>query len=75
MKKAIKIFGLDLIIFPVPRQQTHHRLEHGIISKAPFWINQHLIEPPIWKRAGLKGHAEIPLIDEGYEYRDLQKYC
>ncbi len=34
-----------------------------------IWLNAQLIEPPSWKRAGLAGHSEIPLIDEGYEYR------
>ncbi|MPR36687.1 family 20 glycosylhydrolase [Salmonirosea aquatica] len=33
------------------------------------WLNGTLIEPPRWARAGQKGHAEIPLVDEGYEYR------
>lgn len=33
------------------------------------WINGQLIAPPQWKRAGQKGHSEIPLTDEGYEYR------
>ena len=34
-----------------------------------IWVNGKLIEPPHWKRAGQKGNLEIPLIDEGYEYR------
>ncbi|MGB5030205.1 MAG: beta-N-acetylhexosaminidase, partial [Chitinophagaceae bacterium] len=33
------------------------------------WVNGKLVSPPNWKRAGQKGHSEIPLIDEGYEYR------
>ncbi len=33
------------------------------------WVNQKIIEPPHWARAAQKGNAEIPLIDEGYEYR------
>lgn len=33
------------------------------------WLNGVLIDPPKWTRAGQKGHPEIPLIDEGYEYR------
>jgi len=34
-----------------------------------IWVNDELIQPPHWKHAGQKGNAEIPLIDEGYEYR------
>ncbi len=33
------------------------------------WVNEKRIDPPKWKRAGQKGHPEIPLVDEGYEYR------
>jgi hypothetical protein len=38
--------------------------------QSKVWVNGNLIEPPHWKRAGQKGNAEIPLIDEGYEYRE-----
>ena len=34
-----------------------------------IWINGISIEPPLWQRGGQKGNPEIPLIDEGYEYR------
>jgi hypothetical protein len=34
------------------------------------WVNGKLIAPPVWKRGGQKGNAEIPLADEGYEYRE-----
>lgn len=34
-----------------------------------IWVNDTLIAPPLWHRAGRKGHAEEPLLDEGYEYR------
>lgn len=34
------------------------------------WVNGQVIEPPKWKRPGQKGHSEIPLQDEGYEYRE-----
>lgn len=34
-----------------------------------LWVNGQLIAPPQWKRAGQKGHPEIPLVDEGYAYR------
>lgn len=33
------------------------------------WVNGSLVPPPRWKRAGQKGDSEIPLVDEGYEYR------
>ena len=32
-------------------------------------VNEKVIEPPEWKHGGQKGHSEIPLVDEGYEYR------
>jgi len=32
-----------------------------------------LINAPDWKHAGQKGEAEIPLTDEGYEYRPPTK--
>lgn len=37
------------------------------------WVNGNLIAPPKWEHAGQKGNAEIPLIDEGYEYREPTK--
>ncbi|WP_276496677.1 family 20 glycosylhydrolase [Pontibacter litorisediminis] len=33
------------------------------------FLNGQLIAPPKWKRPGQKGNAEIPLLDEGYEFR------
>jgi hexosaminidase len=33
-------------------------------------VNGGIVPPPIWKRAGQRGNSEIPLIDEGYEYRE-----
>lgn len=33
------------------------------------WVNGERIVPPDWKRPAQKGHPEIPLYDEGYEYR------
>ena len=42
-------------------------------GEGKIWVNGKLIAPPNWKRAGQKGHAEIPLIDEGYEYREPSK--
>lgn len=38
-----------------------------------IWVNGNLIAPPKWIRAGQKGNAEIPLMDEGYEYREPTK--
>jgi lysophospholipase L1-like esterase len=38
-------------------------------KQSTVWVNGKAIEPPHWKRAGQKGSSEIPLIDEGYEYR------
>ena len=35
-----------------------------------IWLNGTLIEPYPFARAGQKGHAEVPLVDEGYEYRE-----
>jgi len=33
------------------------------------WLNGRLVAPPQWLHAGQPGNLEIPLIDEGYEYR------
>lgn len=33
------------------------------------WVNKKLIEPAHWKHGGQKGNSEMPLTDEGYEYR------
>lgn len=38
-----------------------------------LWINGLLVKPPLWNRPGQKGNAEIPLSDEGYEYRAATK--
>lgn len=37
------------------------------------WVNGKLISSPVWIRPGQKGDAEIPLINEGYEYRTPAK--
>lgn len=34
------------------------------------WVNGLLIKPHAWARGGQKGTPEIPLTDEGYEYRE-----
>ncbi len=39
-------------------------------KQSQVWVNRNLITPPLWKRSGQKGNAEIPLTDEGYEYRE-----
>jgi hypothetical protein len=42
-------------------------------KNSAVWINGKLIEPPHWKHGGQKGDSEIPLTDEGYEYRAATK--
>lgn len=37
------------------------------------WVNGKLIAPPQWLHAGQRGNSEIPLVDEGYEYRSPTK--
>ncbi len=37
--------------------------------QSAVWLNEMLIPPPIWQRGSQKGNLEIPLVDEGYEYR------
>jgi hypothetical protein len=34
------------------------------------WVNGKKVEPPNWQRKGQIGNLEIPLTDEGYEYRN-----
>lgn len=34
-----------------------------------IWVNGNRIDPSRWKHGGQKGNSEIPLVDEGYEYR------
>ena len=38
-----------------------------------IWMNGNEITAPDWKHPGQKGNSEIPLIDEGYEYREPTK--
>ena len=38
-----------------------------------IWVNNELVNPPLWKRPAQKGNLEIPLIDEGYEFREPTK--
>lgn len=42
-------------------------------KKSRIWVNNRLVPAPEWKRAGRKGYIEIPLEDEGYEYRTPTK--
>jgi hexosaminidase len=37
------------------------------------WVNGKMIAPPDWRRPSQKGHPEIPLTNEGYEYREPVK--
>lgn len=37
------------------------------------WVNGKLVSPPHWIRGGEKGNSEMPLMDEGYEYRQPTK--
>ena len=37
------------------------------------WVNNELVSPPHWKHPNQKGNLEIPLIDEGYEFREPTK--
>ena len=50
---------------PLPGTWDNHQSE--------IWVNGKLISPPVWKHGGQKGNSEIPLIDEGYEYRTPTK--
>lgn len=42
-------------------------------KNSTIWINGEIVAPPDWLRAGQKGNSEIPLADEGYEYRSPAK--
>ncbi|MEO5591355.1 MAG: family 20 glycosylhydrolase [Chitinophagaceae bacterium] len=42
-------------------------------KQSQIWVNSNLITPPEWKRPGQPGNAEVPLVDEGYEYRTPTK--
>ena len=50
---------------PIPGTWDNHQ--------SKVWVNGKLIDPPTWKRGGQKGNSEIPLVDEGYEYRETAK--
>ena len=38
-------------------------------KKSKIWVNGAPISAPQWKNAGKTGNPEVPLTDEGYEYR------
>jgi len=38
-------------------------------KQGDIWVNGKIVNPPHWKRGGEKGNPEIPLVDEGFEYR------
>ncbi len=42
-------------------------------KNSEVWVNGKLVPPPHWKHPGQKGNPEIPLVDEGYEYREPTK--
>ena len=46
-----------------------HPIGEWSINKPTVWVNQQMIAAPVWRRGSQKGNAEIPLTDEGYEYR------
>lgn len=50
-----------------PKEGTWNDLNSKI------WVNNIVINPPIWKHPDQIGNLEIPLIDEGYEYRETTK--
>jgi hexosaminidase len=37
--------------------------------QSAVWVNGIMVPAPEWLHAGQKGNLEIPLVDEGYEYR------
>ncbi|HXS55645.1 MAG TPA: family 20 glycosylhydrolase [Hanamia sp.] len=41
--------------------------------QSKVWVNGKVVEPPHWKHGGQTGDSEIPLIDEGYAYREPTK--
>jgi len=38
--------------------------------QSQVFVNLEKVEPPLWKQAGQQGELEIPLLDEGYSYRE-----
>jgi hypothetical protein len=42
-------------------------------KNSQVWVNGIAIDPPKWKSAGRQINLEVPLMDEGYEYRSPTK--
>lgn len=61
--------------YNISRSQTTDSppVDEWDFKKSKVWVNGTIIEPPIWVRGGQKGGLEIPLVDEGYEYRPPTK--
>lgn len=38
-------------------------------NQGRLWVNANPVPPPQWQRANQNGNLEIPLVDEGYEFR------
>lgn len=38
--------------------------------KSTLWVNGKVIPPPKWEQPGIEGNLEIPLLDEGYSFRE-----
>lgn len=41
--------------------------------QSKVWVNGKSVKPPVWEHGGQKGNSEIPLVDEGYSYREPTK--
>lgn len=68
-ENAIKPFWIGFNNLSRSPATDSHPMGEWSFNKPSVWVNNQLIAPPVWKRGGQKGNAEIPLIDEGYEYR------
>jgi len=42
-------------------------------KQSKVWVNGQPVAPPDWEHAGQKGDSEVPLVDEGYSYREPTK--
>lgn len=42
-------------------------------KNSEVWVNEKIIQSLHWKHGGEKGNSEMPLVDEGYEYREPTK--
>lgn len=68
-ENAVKPFWIGFNNVSRSPATDSHPMGEWSFNTPSVWVNQQMIAPPIWKRAGQKGNAEIPLSDEGYEYR------